>query len=525
LKELDRLKADSLYRSQASTFRQNSELRQNQVNQMNVKRYRAATMRDALEKIKGELGDEALVLGSKAVRSKGFLGLGAKNFVEVRVSTEFSGAKPHGAPERESVGRQSRFFSLNLNDSSPAIPGPSAARDRSDGPMAATLTARANAAELYKTGQKRMAGPTARHTKEPETSRISPEDVVAVTTAPEKNKAPMAFTELSDLPAANSSPRRDALMAELELLHAEVREVKFTLTRPAHINQNVIEGARSLPEFSDADSEIYDSPFYEIYLHLASLGLQPDLCRAAVRTIIDAGDKAKNIEDLARIGLIKVLPSFIRFGELPTATAADSGHSITALIGPTGVGKTTTIAKLAARAALRDHRRVELITLDTYRIAAVEQLKTYAEIIGAGFHVPRSVLELDALIQRFDGKATVLIDTIGRSARDLADQLELADYLREKNDIVKSLVIQATTHPTDALLAMDKFALFGANSLVITKLDETSRPSAAIATAAGTTLPLAYLCSGQRVPEDIEKATPQLLASHALQATAHAMAA
>jgi flagellar biosynthesis protein FlhF len=166
---------------------------------------------------------------------------------------------------------------------------------------------------------------------------------------------------------------------------------------------------------------------------------------------------------------------------------------------------------------------VELVTLDTYRIAAVEQLRTYAEIIGAGFHVPRSVLELDALIQRFAGEATILIDTIGRSARDLADQMELADYLRANQDIAKCLVIQATTHPTDAQIAISKFGLFGANHLVITKLDETGRPGAAISTAVEAGLPLTYLCNGQRVPEDIENATAESFAARVLSANGLAL--
>src|SRR5882672_10197836 len=92
---------------------------------MNVKRYRAATMRDALENIKGELGDEALVLGSREIRSKGFLGMGAKNLVEVRVSTEFTNATPAAAKpraEKHSASRKSNFTSLSLSDSTPATP-------------------------------------------------------------------------------------------------------------------------------------------------------------------------------------------------------------------------------------------------------------------------------------------------------------------------------------------------------------------------------------------------------------------
>jgi flagellar biosynthesis protein FlhF len=320
--------------------------------------------------------------------------------------------------------------------------------------------------------------------------------------------------------------KRDPVVVELDRLRAEVREVKFALGTLAGHRSDQAE-IQPQPNFTEGDAQIYDSPFYETYLHLSTLGLQPELAKAAIRAAIAANSGSKDTQELARIGLIKTLPSLVRFGEDPLLRTTNStgGHPVVALVGPTGVGKTTTIAKLAARAALREGRRVELITLDTYRIAAIEQLKTYAEIIGAGFHVPRSILELDALVRRFSDEATIMIDTIGRSAQDLADQIELADYLRGNEQITKCLVIQATTHPADAQVAISKFALFGINSLVITKLDETCRAGAAIATAAGAGLPLAYLCNGQRVPEDIEKATAESLTACILRTSALAMAA
>jgi flagellar biosynthesis protein FlhF len=230
--------------------------------------------------------------------------------------------------------------------------------------------------------------------------------------------------------------------------------------------------------------------------------------------------ETSDISKIARAGLVSALPSSVRFGEDPLSSLPGSLETLSAMafIGPTGVGKTTTIAKLAARVALRARRRVELITLDTYRIAAVEQLKTYAEIIGAGCHVARSVMELDALTHRYADEATVLIDTIGRSPHDLADQMELADYLRGNARMHKCLVIQATTHPTDAQVAIRKFALYGADRLVITKLDETARPGAVVSLAAEAALPLVYLCAGQRVPEDLERATPLAFAARVVRA-------
>ena len=481
---------------------------------MNVKKYRAATMREALEQVKNELGEEALVLGSKNLTRKGFFGFGSREMVEVRVSTEFIHGKIVDKPA--SKNRKPTFTSLSLNPSNT-----SSMTSREPRKTAFTaLAARAYASEAKPAitiPTHPVIEPTPRPVEIPATNMIS-ETVGRTTTTNET-----ASVETVELPV--TAIKRDSLITELERLRAEVREVKFTLTSNLHRDEYL--NSRSTGTFSEVDADIYDSPYYETYLHLAKLGLTPEIARSAVRAAITSGAETRSIHELARIGLVKILPSLISFGDDPLAppSASPASQSVVALVGPTGVGKTTTIAKLAARAALRERKRVELITLDTYRIAAVEQLKTYAEIIGAGFHVPRSVLELNALVQRFTGQATVLIDTIGRSARDLADQMELADYLRNNDQIVKCLAIQATTHPTDATLSIEKFSLFGINELVITKIDETGRPGSVICTAAAARLPLAYLCTGQRVPEDIEKASAETLADHALQTKAKAMAA
>jgi len=481
---------------------------------MNVKKYRAATMREALEQVKNELGEEALVLGSKSLKRKGFFGFGSREMVEVRVSTEFS----HGNIVEKRANNKSRkptFTSLSLN---PTNTSSITSREPRNTAFTA-LAARAYASEAKPANitvpvpTQPVIEPTPRPVETPATETV-PKTTTTNETA--------AVETVETTPTAT---KRDSLMAELERLRAEVREVKFTLTSNLHRDEYL--NSRSNNNFSNVDADIYDSPYYETYLYLANIGLTPEIARSAVRAAIASGAETRSIHELARIGLVKTLPSLISFGDDPLAprTASPANQSAVALVGPTGVGKTTTIAKLAARAALRERKRVELITLDTYRIAAVDQLKTYAEIIGAGFHVPRSVLELNALVQRFAGQATVLIDTIGRSARDLADQLELADYLRTNDQIVKCLAIQATTHPTDATLAIEKFSLFGIDELVITKIDETGRPGSAICTAAAARLPLAYLCTGQRVPEDIEKASAETLADHALQTKAKALAA
>lgn len=485
---------------------------------MNIRKYRAATMRDALERVKSDLGDEALVLGSRTVRDGGFLGLGGRQLVEVSVSTEFAGAKP-AKPNSETPAPKSSILGLQ-QQSANSKTRPAA---QTPGTAFTALAARAYSSELSSSVAKSEGTDITTAVLErakartAESANMTKEVVVA---------KPAAVATVPGEIKTSSQPKKDPLAVELERLYAEIREVKFTL---GSFTANSRPQAQPEPQYdSELDGAIYDSPFYESLLHLENTGLAPEKVKGAARAAVASGTNQTDVAEVARIGLVEALPSWITFGGDPLQPNLSSSNSpsapisqpVVALIGPTGVGKTTTIAKLAARCALRERRRVELITLDTYRIAAVEQLRVYAEIIGAGFHVPRSVLELDALIRRFSGEATILIDTTGRSARDLADQMELADYLRGNDQISKSLLIQATMHPVDAAAAVNKFGLFGVDNLMITKLDETSRPGAVISTLAESRLPLSYICNGQRVPEDIEVATPQSLASSVLRSAA-----
>lgn len=481
---------------------------------MKTKNYRAATMREALEKVKQELGEEALVLDSRRVRVGGFLGLGATEQVEVRVAAENEEveAKDKGRVKASSPAR-SNLISLDLAEDTPAVPASVAeTSERKTKSTFAALAARAyssEAASAAKTGERRAVE---------ESSTVGVEVASSAPRIVHRKNTPVPATSNASAALETTPQQRAHFGSDLERLRAELREVKFTLNALTP-RAFLADGLNAHPAL-DANEEIYDSPYYEAYLELAAAGLDPALARRVIRqAFASTRENLRQPHDVARAALLSALPSLVSFGDDPLvkSTGAAATHSAIALIGPTGVGKTTTLAKLAARAALREHRRVELITLDTYRIAAVEQLRTYAEIIGAGFHVPRSVLELDVLIRRFAGEATVLVDTIGRSPNDLADQMELADYLRANDDMLKCLVLQATTHPTDAQVAVRKFALFGANRLVITKLDETARPGAAIGTASDSALPLVYLCAGQRVPEDLERATPETFNARVLR--------
>ena len=191
---------------------------------------------------------------------------------------------------------------------------------------------------------------------------------------------------------------------------------------------------------------------------------------------------------------------------------------VVALVGPTGVGKTTTIAKLAATLKLRDGASVALITIDTYRIAAIDQLRKYAEIIDAPVQVVSSPREIADAVARVADHDYVLIDTAGRSPRDEAKLRELRDFLAAAKPAETHLVLSTVCGREAMLLAASRFAGVKADKLALTKLDEAADVGAAVDLAAATGLPLSYFTAGQDVPDDIEVADAAKLAALILPA-------
>ena len=202
--------------------------------------------------------------------------------------------------------------------------------------------------------------------------------------------------------------------------------------------------------------------------------------------------------------LIKTYP--IRLGNRPT---------VVALVGPTGVGKTTTIAKLAANFALFEGKSVGLITIDTYRIAAVEQLKTYSEIINLPIEVVYTAADLKRAFQKLSDKQLILIDTAGRSQKNKQQIRELKHFFNGRPLNETHLVLSANTKLEDLLETADSFKELGVNRLIFTKLDETNSLSNVIEVAERLRIPLSYVTTGQSVPEDIEVATFEVIKRYA----------
>ncbi len=180
-------------------------------------------------------------------------------------------------------------------------------------------------------------------------------------------------------------------------------------------------------------------------------------------------------------------------------------------VGPTGVGKTTSIAKLAAHLALKQRRRIVLITLDGYRIGAVEQLRTYAGFMGVPFRFVQSPSELRQVIDENSRRDYILIDTIGHGPRDPEVLRDLGLSLAMCGDVEGHLVVSATTKPGDIPEIMARFDCCAPDHLLFTKLDETRNLGPILNELVRTGLPLRYYSDGQRVPEDFHVANRDII--------------
>jgi flagellar biosynthesis protein FlhF len=186
---------------------------------------------------------------------------------------------------------------------------------------------------------------------------------------------------------------------------------------------------------------------------------------------------------------------------------------VVALVGPTGVGKTTTIAKLAARfAQIHGHDQVALISTDTFRIAGFEQLATYGKIIGCQVKLAKDAQALDALLQQFSKKKLVLIDTAGMGQRDMRLAENLANLVSNTRVRIRNYLVLASNSQQQVMQEnVERFKKVSLSGCIYTKLDESVSIGEIITTSIQNGLPIAYLTDGQRVPEDIKVANAEKL--------------
>ena len=247
---------------------------------------------------------------------------------------------------------------------------------------------------------------------------------------------------------------------------------------------------------------------FEVYTQLIDADMEGDVARELMCALRDSS----SAEQIADPGESLALLSSMIEAEVRCAMPImpqPGRRKVVALVGPTGVGKTTTIAKLAANFRLRDGIRMGLVTVDTYRIAAVEQLRTYAEIIDLPMKVVTTPLEMRQALDELSGLDLVLIDTAGRSPRDDLKIQELQSLLSEADVDEVHVVMSLTSSVRSISMTCDQFAAVSPTALILTKLDEAPGMGSLLSVARQVALPVSYLTTGQDVPEDIESADPQ----------------
>jgi len=191
---------------------------------------------------------------------------------------------------------------------------------------------------------------------------------------------------------------------------------------------------------------------------------------------------------------------------------SENGPRVFLFAGPTGVGKTTTLAKLAADCVLSQRRKVSMITMDTYRIAGVEQLRQYADLLGVSLHVAFTASELKKYIEQAESQDVVFIDTPGRSQFNRTGIDQIQDTMSKFGDPYSLLLVSANVRREDADSIYAGFGRMNPDSLIVTKTDEATVCDGLPQLCNLTNVPVSYVTDGQRVPEDIRTATSETVA-------------
>lgn len=284
-------------------------------------------------------------------------------------------------------------------------------------------------------------------------------------------------------------PAPERLAGEVAELKRQLEGMRRALTRSAFAPAQWLGTA---PELSES------------YALLAAQDVAPNLAREIVQA---AASRAAGRP--WQSALAEEIAS--RFSVEATLGRSAARPRVVAVVGPPGAGKTTTLVKLAVNYGLACRRPVLLVSMDTYRVAAAEQLRSYAAILGVGFQVLETVNALAQTLDENQGKDLIFIDTPGCGFAELDGGSELARFLAAHTGIDTQLVLSSSMKSADLSRVIDGFEIFRPGRLLFTRLDETTAPGPILNETVRTGKPLSFLATGQRIPEDLEAATPRRL--------------
>jgi flagellar biosynthesis protein FlhF len=435
---------------------------------MLVKTFQAASMPEALRMVKAELGPDAMILSTKKEQTGGFLGFFSKQVYRVTAAVDpvRKPAPPAAAP-------------VVYRDPPPRE---RTAREEMESSMLAPL------ARELKDLREKVESLTRR--EEEARAEAKPAD------GDDALESPDGGINLKNIPRSDLEEIKKLLLATLaKSQEGGTKDVQWPTIDDGGATKGQ-SGADLLPD---------DSPLAR---ELASSGVSTELIRKIVDTLNTLPLQSGNQTVKGRLG--ETLGRLIKFAG--TLKLKKNAPRIIALVGPTGVGKTTTTAKLAAMYALNRGNKVALITMDIFRVGAVEQLKTYSRIMGIPLEVASTPKELEKAVEKHSSCDLIFIDTAGRSHKDKEKLDEMKNFLENKIPMEVYLCLSATTKDRELEEILNRFRIFQVSKVVFTKIDECESFGNMVNLLMKDNLQIAYFTTGQRVPEDIEIATPAKMA-------------
>lgn len=426
---------------------------------MRVKRYIVDSMPEALEKIRADLGKEAVILNSKPVKTGGLFGMFGKMRIEVIAAVD----------ERVAENEQSQRPSMN----------------RPMGAATRVQTGAYTAKQAYRKGGN-LQNPVR-------------DNVVAVQ---ERESLPAAGVKKAVLQPEQTNRAAKAAepgtaVAGSDALASEVRDMRQMFQKLL-----VHDLSKQLPE-----------PVQAMRARLLEQGVAEDITAEILRQLMEKGGATPDWqEEEARVACREIISGMLAANQ---QLSARLGRSIqyAFFFGPTGVGKTTTIAKLAANSMLKEKRKIGFITADTYRMAAVEQLKTYANILNVPMEVVFHPKEMAAAMERLSDCDLIFVDTAGRNFRSDEYVQGIRELVEHGKNSVNYLVLSLTSKYADMKAIIQNFAEVPIKQVIFTKADETQSFGNMLNVTEEMQLPFSYITTGQNVPDDIVVATPALVTS------------
>ncbi|MCE9591847.1 MAG: flagellar biosynthesis protein FlhF [Planctomycetes bacterium] len=449
---------------------------------MNLKTFTAGSMAEALALVNKHLGSKAVILHTRSYKRGGFLGLWCTTVVEVTAGDRREVAAKRGE-------RAAQTPAARTSTAAPPVAATTKPNLDAASPNAGDLIRRTYALAMAELAKKQSPADTT--TNASGASAISPAIVHTI--------SPVAITTVGAETARLAAPGTTELAEEMRA----VKHLVSTMVR----QQRTRTKENGRPDMPD---KLFDQ-----YLTLLRQEVTEELAEEIVQQVraklthAEMENSAK-LKQAMQDAIAELIPTDTTAGR--ATRGPDNRPRTVALIGPTGVGKTTTIAKLAATFKLRQKLSVGLITLDTYRIAAVEQLRTYANIIGVPLHVVMTEPEMRDALRKLSACDVVLIDTAGRGQRDDPKLAELKRMIDSADPHECHLVLSSTCSLSVLMEAVERFSAVRTDRILFTKLDEAVSFGVLLSVARKVNKRLSYVTTGQEVPHQIEPGRADRLA-------------